>query len=288
MVLLIISFYSTSNFIIQLRERQAQEKAAVSTIPPSTPAAMNEQGTTESTTEVPRVATEKKIKREKKTEGGDKKAFKLRGLGATDESILRSPLFRASANKLASGYKRASSPFTPANSDDKENPTVSSAKTARASISSSNKRRATSPLVIKSEAQTTITTKTQKLPTTSSSLTPAPATPAAVSTPTPATPAPAVIPAPTPITPEPLAAPTPAPTPAAIKTEQAGENAAVGPMEDTKQDAVDILTKKLKAVLKGIYLHHFPFTCGALFTLPSFSTIIHPPHFIFSNANVLL
>src|SRR5271163_4552500 len=105
-----------SNSLLKLRERSAQENKPTSAIvtPPSQP---------EQAPEVPRVIappTAKQIK--KKVEGGENKAFKLRGREATDESILRSPLCRASASKLHHSTKRSSSPFH--NSDDKENPTT--------------------------------------------------------------------------------------------------------------------------------------------------------------------
>lgn len=119
-------------------------------------------------------------------------------------------------------------------------------KSARSS--SVKHRRSESPLV-KAEAPT----KTQKLPTTSSSIA-VPPTPAVIP----------VIPAPAPI----VATPIPTPTPAVVKVESAEI-----PMEDAKQDTVDILTKKLKAVLKGI---HSSFSCPSL---PSKSTSLPPFHF---------
>jgi hypothetical protein len=197
--------------------------------------------------EVPRVPTEKKIK--KRIEG-EKKVFKLRGLETTDESILRSPLFRASAGKLQSGTKRSSSPFT--NSDDKENPMVPS-KAARST--SNAKRREASPLVTKCEV-----TKTQKVPTTPSPLVPALAVasgPTALATPTPTpTPIPAAIKTEA-ATPVPAPIQTPTPVLETIKPEAAETADAVVP--EAKQDVVDVLTKKLKAVLKGRSLINFLF-----------------------------
>jgi hypothetical protein len=203
----------------EIRERLAQENSSLAgKITLATPSATTMIPTIQQSEHNTAAApAEKKVKRAK-TEGGDKKVFKLRGLGATDESILRSPLFRASANKLQ-GTKRASSPFIPY--EDKENPMPS--KSARPS-SSIKQRRSESP-VVKTEAPTI---KTQKLPTTPSIA--APPAPVVVSTPVIPTPAPAVA---TPIT---------TPAPAVVKAESTETPA--------EHDVVDVLTKKLKAVLK--------------------------------------
>lgn len=206
----------------ELRERSAHENSShtpgKSTVSASVSAPVPSiQQVTES--EAPHAAptTEKRIK--KKIEG-DKKTFKLRGLENTDESILRSPLFRASASKLQ-GTKRASSPARI--NDDKENPVPS--KPIKSSLPGA-KRRAASPLVTKSD-----TVKTHKLPTTSSSL---------ISTPAVSAPAVSVTPAPVPVVSIPAPTPAPIAEPMEIKTEATEETT----------DTVDVLTKKLKSVLK--------------------------------------
>lgn len=165
----------------------------------------------------------KKKEGEKTTEGTrEKAAFKLR-IGTTDESILRSPLFRASAK---TPVRHATPPSVPKEVEDKENP-AGTVKVARSTPST----KAATPLIKKE--------KTPKLPTTSVP-TPAPQ-PAAPVISVPVV-APAPIPAPAvEATPAPVSAPIPAPPqPAEANAE----------MDDVKDDLVDVLAKKLKGVLK--------------------------------------
>eukprot|EP00026_Physarum_polycephalum_P005665 Phypoly_transcript_05700.p1 GENE.Phypoly_transcript_05700~~Phypoly_transcript_05700.p1 ORF type:complete len:472 (+),score=142.77 Phypoly_transcript_05700:192-1607(+) len=234
----------------ELRERQAQENSALSAgkpvpAPSATVASTQPEQATEPT-EAPRVL-ERKIK--KKTAEGEKKAFKLRGFETTNEAILRSPLFRASApaGKLQQGIKRSSSPFLA--SDDKENPVVPSKALRSSSLAKEKPAMAPTPSKAPRSASNTKrrpvsptkqTAKTQKLPTTSSSIVPVPS-----STPVPA-PVATEAPVPVPISElAPLPISTPTPAPATIKVEGT-EAAAVA----EGQDVVDVLTKKLKSVLK--------------------------------------
>lgn len=208
----------------ELKERLAQDNSSLNTVK-STPAITSTLPTPADATSAAPSGEKKIVKKRKegeKAEGlkREKTPFKLR-LGATDESILRSPLFRATAAKPA--VRHATPPSSVPVSEDKEN-SVNTVKPARAT--SVTKAAVSSPLVSKKE-----TTKTSKFPTTPAP-TPAPTPAVAVAAP--------VILAPVP-------APVVAPTPAPEATPAATTDAA---MEDSKDELVDVLTKKLKTVLK--------------------------------------
>lgn len=173
-----------------------------------------------------------KAKDGEKTPGAkrEKTGFNLR-VGAMDEALLRSPLFRASkpSSSTSSAIKRAA---PSAIVDDKENPVGITAP----SKVINTKRRAASPLVKKE------TIKTTKI----SSTTPSLVTPAPVPVATISPVAPSLAPVPAPIS---------VSAPVAIKEEPASEavaKVAPTPMETATFDdeKLDLLTKKLKTVLK--------------------------------------
>jgi hypothetical protein len=178
------------------RERIAQQDTSslTNTKPtPSSPAYIAEAA--------PATTGEKKLKKKKKegeqgTEGTkkEKNTFKLR-LAGTDDSILRSPLFRASAK---TPVKQA-----PLKVEDKENPSTIAKPARSASVPK------TAPALVSLFKKESI-----------------------------------VAPIPAPVVPATVAVPAPAVAPATVAVADAV-------MQDAKPDElVDVLTKKLKAVLK--------------------------------------